>query len=271
MYKTIFAYLPSAKSAPVLAGAAAELAARHKARLIGAHNSAKFMIYGGIPEDFAALHAQEQKQQAEAVEQSLAEAAASCGVAHVWRHKALTDTDAFADIVAAARTADLIVAGVAGEDDPLGQWYDLPLRLVLETGRPVLLLPADQAQATLGERATIGWNASKEAARAAFDALPLLQAAKAVRVLAVNPAAGGAETSSGDLAAALAEHGVTAKADAIATERPEAEELLDEAARGAGDLLVMGCYGHSRWREMVLGGVTRHVLGHMKTPVLMSH
>jgi nucleotide-binding universal stress UspA family protein len=271
MYKTIFAYLPSAKSAPLLAGVAADLAARHQARLIGAHNSAKFMIYGGIPEDFAALHAQEQRQLAEAVENSLSEAAASRSVSHVWRHRALKDTDSFADIVAAARTADLIVAGGAGEDDPLGHWYDLPLRLILETGRPVLLVPTSGAQATIGETVTIGWNHSREAARAAFDALPLLKAAKAVRVLAINSAEGGTRSPSDDLAGALAEHGVNAEANAITTARSEAEELLDEAARGAGSLLVMGCYGHSRWREMVLGGTTRYVLNAMKTPVLMSH
>jgi hypothetical protein len=80
MYKTIFAYLPSAKSAALLSGVAADLAARHQARVIGAHNSAKFMIYGGIPEDFEALHAQEQRQRADAIEKSFTEATAARGV-----------------------------------------------------------------------------------------------------------------------------------------------------------------------------------------------
>ena len=271
MYKTIFVYLPSSKTAGLLAEVAAELASRYQARIVGAHNSAKFMIYGGIPEDFAALHAQGQRQQAEAIEKRLTETAAGRGVAHVWRHKALTDTEAFNDIVSAARAADLIVAGGAGEDDPLGHWYDLPIRLVLETGRPVLLVPADQGQMTFGERVTVAWNHSREAARAAFDALPLLESAKSVRVLAINSLQDGAEHPSDDLAGALAEHGVKAEAAAIATERAEGEELLQEMARSHSDLLVMGCYGHSRWREMVLGGTTQYVLDHMKLPVLMSH
>jgi nucleotide-binding universal stress UspA family protein len=271
MYKTIFAYLPSAKSAALLSGVAADLAARHQARVIGAHNSAKFMIYGGIPEDFEALHAQEQRQRADAIEKSFTEATAARGVQAVWRHKAMTDTDAFADIVAAARSADLIVAGGAGEDDPLGHWYDLPIRLVLETGRPVLLVPAQHGEVVFGARVTVAWNHSREAARAAFDALPLLMGAKSVRVLAINSTVVGTENPSDDLAAALAEHGVKAEAAAIATGRSEAEELLEEAARSHSDLLVMGCYGHSRWREMVLGGATRYVLDNMRTPVLMAH
>jgi nucleotide-binding universal stress UspA family protein len=271
MYKTVFAYLPSVKSAPLLAGLAAELAARHGARVIGAHNSAKFMIYGGIPEDFAALRAQEQREAADAIEQAFAEAATSRGVGRVWRHRVLKDTDAFADIVAAARTADLVIAGGAGEDDPLGHWYDLPLRLVLETGRPVLLVPADYGQTGFGERVTVAWNGSREAARAAFDSVPLLKTAKSVRVLSINSTQESTENPSDALAVVLAEHGVKVEAEAVATAGSEADALLEDVARSGSDLLVMGCYGHSRWREMALGGVTRHVLNTMKTPVLMSH
>ncbi len=194
------------------------------------------------------------------------------GVAHEWRHRALTDTDAFIDIVAAARTSDLIIAGGQGEDDPIGRWYDLPLRLIMETGRPVLLVPENGSFASVGERITVAWNHSRESARAAFDALPLLRSASVVRILAVNSPESGAANPSEALAASLARHGVNAEAAvANSTVHSDAEALMSELALAGTDLLVMGCYGHSRLREMVLGGATKHVLNTMQIPVLMSH
>jgi nucleotide-binding universal stress UspA family protein len=184
----------------------------------------------------------------------------------------MTDTEAFADIVAAARSADLVIAGGKGEDDPIGHWYDLPIRLVMETGRPVLLIPADGKIATFGERITVAWNHSRESARAAFDALPLLKMAQTVRVLAVNSPAEGIDGPSAALAASLARHGVNAEAAVSnATDHSDGQVLLGELQRSNSDMLVMGCYGHSRLREMVLGGATKKVLSQMSVPVLMSH
>jgi nucleotide-binding universal stress UspA family protein len=272
MYKTILTYMPSAKTSKSLAGVASELAARTGARLIGAHNSAKLKLYGGIPADFLTQYEAQQREQADIVERSLTEAASARGVSYLWRHKLLLDTESFEDIVAAARTADLIVAAGRGEDDPLGRWYDLPVRLILETGRPVLLLPTHTSSANIGKQITIGWNRSRESARAAFDAIPLLRAAETVRVLSINPVESGVEGPTDDLVSALRQHGVQAEgAIAMTAAHSEAEELLKEMTRSQRDLLVMGCYGHSRLRQMILGGTTKYVLDHMTTPVLMSH
>lgn len=272
MYKTIFTYLPSAPSAALLTEVAAYLADKCGAHLIGAHNSARLSIYGGIPSDYLAQYNQRQRDEAAAIEKSFEQVAAGRNVAHEWRHKAMIDTEAFNDIVSQARTADLIVAGGKGQEDPLGEWYDLPVRLVLETGRPVLLIPADGKFTSIGARVTVAWNHTRESARAAFDALPLLKMASSVRVLAVNSTEAGATSPSEDLAATLARHGVNAVASvATSTARSDGEELLANLATDGSDLLVMGCYGHSRLREMVLGGATRKVLATMKMPVLMSH
>jgi nucleotide-binding universal stress UspA family protein len=118
----------------------------------------------------------------------------------------------------------------------------------------------------------VAWNHSRESARAAFDALPLLKMAATVRVLAVNSPVDGVDNPSQGLAASLTRHGVNAEA-AISntTQQSEAEELLGELRRSNSDMLVMGCYGHSRLREFVLGGATRNVLNKMSVPVLMSH
>lgn len=272
MYKTIFTYLPSAESAPLLSGVAASLGKKCGAALIGAHNSVRIMLYGGVPSDYLAQHNHRQREEAEAIEAAFVQAAEAHGLQHEWRHKALADNEAFGDIVEAARTADLIIAGGTGEGDPLGQWYDLPIRLVLETGRPVLLVPENSGIDTLGEQVTIAWNGSKESARAAFDALPLLKLGARVRVLSVNSTEESTEDPTQDLVASLKRHGIDAEgAVSNTTDESESRHLLAEHARSGSDLLVMGCYGHSRLREMVLGGVTKHVLNHLNTPVLMSH
>ncbi|MGB0086882.1 MAG: universal stress protein [Rhodomicrobiaceae bacterium] len=272
MYKTILAYLPSAESAGLLSEVGGYLAEKCRAHLIGAHNSARITLYGGIPSEYLAQHNQRQRQEADSIRQDFEKTVSARGVSHEWRHHAMKDTDAFADIVAAARTADLIVAGGKGQEDPLGRWYDLPIRLVLESGRPTLLIPADGKFATMGERITVAWNHTRESARAAFDALPLLKTASWVRILAVNSPHGGVKAPSEELATTLARHGVNVEpAVSNTTERSEGEELLGEVERTNSDMLVMGCYGHSRLRETVLGGATRYVLSHMSKPVLLSH
>ncbi len=126
-----------------------------------------------------------------------------------------------------------------------------------------------------GKKVLVAWNARREAARAVFDALPLLQQADEVKVVWVNPQAEGAapvDVPAGDICAALARHGVKCEATEVAHPRSGVgRTLLARAAEYGSDLLVMGCYGHSRLREFVLGGASRHVLEHMTIPVLMSH
>jgi nucleotide-binding universal stress UspA family protein len=154
----------------------------------------------------------------------------------------------------------------------VGSFHDVPIRLTLETGRPVLLVPADPKMTTVGQRITVAWNHSRESARAAFDALPMLQLAASVQILGINPTADNASGPGEDLASALSRHGVNAHPTVANTAaRGEGEELIAALARHESDMLVMGCYGHSRLREMVLGGVTKYVLAHANIPVLLSH
>jgi nucleotide-binding universal stress UspA family protein len=105
------------------------------------------------------------------------------------------------------------------------------------------------------------------------DALPLLQLATKVTVLSIG-ADRGAESRmpGGDIAVHLARHGVAAEPDwTLGLDITVGDLLLSRAADLGSDLIVMGAYGHSRLREMVLGGATRHMLQQMTVPVLMSH
>jgi len=173
------------------------------------------------------------------------------------------------DVVARlGRVADLIVVGRAeGEDDPTAA-ATLNAAL-LETGRPVLVAPA-KPPASVGRKIAIAWNGSAESARAVGAAMPLLARAQ-VTILSVAEE-GPAGLAAGDLAAHLAWHGVAADVRNLdATGDSVGAALLAEATRAEADLLVMGAYTHSRWRQLIWGGVTRHVLEHASIPVLLAH
>jgi nucleotide-binding universal stress UspA family protein len=175
-----------------------------------------------------------------------------------------------------ARTADLVVAGQTDPEWALTDWLDIPDRLAMESGRPVLIIPnAGSAREDIGEKVVVAWNGRREAARAVFDALPLLQRARSVKIVWVNPEsepATAADLPTVDIGAALARHGVRCEATQLARPRENAGKALIDCVKDSdADLLVMGCYGHTRFREMVFGGASRYVLAHMPIPVLMSH
>src|SRR5215471_6305021 len=143
------------------------------------------------------------------------------------------------------------------------------------SGRPILVVPYVGNFADLGRRVVIGWNASREAARAVNDAMPLLTSAETVTVLTIDPREGPrahGELPGADISLHLARHGVKAEIErTVSADLPVGEVLLSRVADLGADLLVMGAYGHSRARELLLGGATRSLLRSMTLPVLMSH
>ena len=184
--------------------------------------------------------------------------------------------DAAEAVAMYARYADLAVLGqVDPEEVGRGAQIDLPERVLTASGRPVLMVPYAGTFETLGERVLVAWNASAQAARAINDALPLLARAKRVVILTIHPEGGDRGHGDGpgaDIAQHLARHGVKAEANHSAADNVDVGDLLlSRAADEGADLIVMGVYGHSRLRELVLGGVSRHLFEHMTVPVFMSH
>jgi len=179
-----------------------------------------------------------------------------------------------ATVALQAGTADVAVVSQGAEMMAFGS-DDLPERVVLEGGRPVIVIPRAGHYTTFGERVLIAWNGRREATRAVFDALPLLKRASDVKVLAVESGRSGEQIDfpGAEIAAALARHGVKVEASRSVVEggASVADELLNRLSDEGRDLLVMGCYGHSRMREFVFGGVTRDILANMTAPVLLSH
>ena len=175
-----------------------------------------------------------------------------------------------------ARLHDLTVMPMP-EGDYFGQldshWY-LETAL-LEAGRPVLVLPHGHHAAGMGSfgSVAVAWDNSRAAARAIADAIPVLQRAKSVRVATiVNEKAIGADPEPGEILTYLAAHGVGAVHDRIeAAGRDAGTALATYVRQHSAKLLVMGGYGHSRMREIALGGVTKAMLTHPPVPVFLSH
>ena len=170
-----------------------------------------------------------------------------------------------------ARYADLVVAAQSQPDSSDRRFIDLAEDVLIASGRPVLVIPAIGAKAPIANKVAVAWNGSREAARALADAMPLLDKAKSVEIfIAGDPELG--DLPGADIAAHLARHGI--KVDVYRSPGSEVsvgDALLNRVAETGADLIVMGGYGRSRFREFILGGVTRHILQHMTVPVLMSH
>ncbi len=153
------------------------------------------------------------------------------------------------------------------------QWY--AETALFETGRPVLVLPHKYSAPTMGHFGTVAvaWDNSRAAARAIADAMPVLHSAKSVRVVTiVNDKAIGSEPPPGAILNHLAMHGISAVHDMIEARGRDAGTALTDYVRDqSAGLLVMGGYGRSRMREIMLGGATKTMLTHPPVPVFLSH
>lgn len=278
-YKTILVHCNDLRRVARVTGAAVEIADRFGAHLIGLSVAPPVhLIPAGMPGTPDVIVADEQAKAYRQGNPQLRRAffeAASCAskVIAEWREQD-ADRTSLADIVlASARAADLVV--VAQKD---GAWsqsshLDVDDALILGSGRPVLVVPNDGLCSTAARRVLIAWNQSREATRAVFDSLPLLQKAEDVAIVTFAPG----ETAlpphaEPHICTALARHGVKSRAIESMTKHVDVgRSLTQQAISQRADLLVMGCYGHSRLREFVLGGASRHQFRHMLIPVLMSH
>lgn len=273
--KNLLVLVDNTKAAATRIAYATSLAAKHDAHLTGLYVKAPIHIPGYAM-------AQMQAEVREMQQRFLAEGAEEAHklfneIVHRegrddrsdWR-VARGDAETAAEVL--VRYADLVIAGQL--DPAEGARPDTvdPGDLILACGRPVLLVPYAYKLETVGERIMVAWSGTRESARAVADAMPLLEAASHVTVMAVNPEPELGDEPCADISLHLARHGVDAEAAHLHVEDiTPADAILSRAVDLSIDLIVMGGYGRSRLRELVLGGVTRHMLQHMTVPVLMSH
>jgi nucleotide-binding universal stress UspA family protein len=171
--------------------------------------------------------------------------------------------------------ADLVVLGTQDPPEEAGLASDLFSQALFGSGRPVLLVPPKARLAGLPKRVALAWRPGREASRAAHDLLSLFGPALDITIVIVDPDTGsdghGAEPGA-DIAAHLSRHGATVTVAAVPSAGVPVGEALLRAARDANaDLLAMGGYGHSRLRELILGGATRDIFASATLPVLYSH
>jgi nucleotide-binding universal stress UspA family protein len=167
------------------------------------------------------------------------------------------------------RLFDLIVVG-RSEASVSRRWREVREAALFETGRPVLLAPAE-TPSSVGRRIVIAWNGSSESARTIGFGMPFLLAAQHVEVLTVegDTVAG---PSGSEVVAHLARHGISATSRTLKTDqRPAGEVILDEASDIGADLVLKGAFTRSRFRQVVFGGTTQHILDYAKIPVLLAH
>ncbi|ASV99031.1 universal stress protein [Paraburkholderia aromaticivorans] len=276
-YKTIVVHLDTSQHAhPRL-----EIALR-LANQFGAHLTGAFAVFSPDPRSLYVMagtaeyyqsHQEMRAERSAALERLFHAELRRAGVTGEW---IAIDEPASVAIPRVGRCADLIVAGQDNPADPesyVGDFF--PENLVLSSGRPVLLVPYASNDRSTGGRVLVAWDGSREATRAVHDALPFMQAATSTTILTINGEHDGAGTRipGADIAALIARHGVRVEVADIETGRGGSvgEMLLSQVADSGADLLVMGGYGHARWRELVMGGATRTILRSMTVPVLMSH
>ncbi|HFC04579.1 MAG TPA: universal stress protein [Rhizobiales bacterium] len=168
---------------------------------------------------------------------------------------------------------DLVVVPQSRNDDGDGIETGFAEQVIMESGRPVLVIPTYGEFKEIGKSVLVAWNGKRESARAIFDAMPFLRRADKVEVSWLNPdKEDGLDLPGAEMAEVLARHDIDVTVEAIpAGDLAVGEALLSHASDLGADMLVMGAYGHSRMREFVFGGATRTILESMTIPVLMSH
>jgi nucleotide-binding universal stress UspA family protein len=173
-----------------------------------------------------------------------------------------------------ARFADLVLLPHPYGNDSAPEAEAVLEAALFDGAAPVLLLPGTLLPETLGKRVVIAWNQGREAMAAVRRALPLLRKADLVNIVVVDPPAYGPERSDpgGALCQMLVRHGVKAEVSVLARTMPRVSDVLVRHIRDQNaDILVMGAYGHSRFREAILGGATRDMLELAQVPVFLAH
>jgi nucleotide-binding universal stress UspA family protein len=282
-YKTILVHVSPSPHCARRTELALGLAAAFEAHLVGAAmNGVPHIIYEGNSMEAALQLAGAQMNamaaQAGAALEAFERQCVQFGLASFERRQ-LNDDD-LNGLILQSRYADLLVLGQPDPDETRFTLDgDLPATVALNSARPLLVVPyapsAPSAQtAALPGRVLIGWDGGAAATRAITAALPLLQRARAVTLAVINPDRawnGHGEEPGADMALFLARHGVKVEVAVRSTRGDPGATLLTMASDLGAELLVLGAYGHSRFRELVLGGASATVLEAMTVPVLLAH
>lgn len=278
-YRSILVHLDDTSRCAVRTAFAARLALEHGAHLLGLAPAGLVNLparatptLAGIPDCLERAQAQLNERAAarvDAFRRCVAEAGLEAFDARV------DEAHPVESLVAHARNQDLIVMGQNDPADPDGDFDgDLAQQVLLQAGRPVLVVPRAGPCEHAGGNVLVAWKDTRESARALHDALPFLSRARQVHLMCLERPSELRHVTRlqlNDMRKWLERHGVGSHVHQEVARSGVGDMLLSRARDLNADLIVMGGYGHSRMAEFVLGGVTRTLLGRMTTPVLFSH
>ncbi|MFQ5973116.1 MAG: universal stress protein [Alphaproteobacteria bacterium] len=273
--KTILVHLADDPDHMARLGCAIDLAEKFQAHLTGLYISSPLhmpreVLGRGASLGYLATAAESRREHAERVEKEFREQCGRAGVPLEWRYDAGDHTDVLA---AHSIYADLTIVSRLDRDKAEYRLaLPFPDELPLLAACPVLMLPPGYNGAPFGRRIIVGWKLTREAGRTARAAVPFMTGAESVIVLVACRFDETRELPGAEIANTLDRYGVKVEINHENDERDEAGEvLLAKAAELDCDMLVMGAFGHSRLKELIFGGTTKHVMGHATIPVLMAH
>ncbi len=269
--KHLLVHLDSTDRAPQRVALAVKLASRFGARLTGL-----FAESASIGPSIVARRSPQHIERA--MEESRARfeaAAAEAGLTTDWWQ---LEAGEYAQVVGwtvvCCRYVDLAIFGQHDPDHVSTLPHDLIEQVLLNSGRPVLVVPYVGSYGDVGDRVLVAWTGSREAARAVNDAIPFMRRAKEVNVIALQHATGGTHSvpvPPVDIAVHLRAHGIDAKYERIIVDELGAvDNVLNRAAESGADLTVLGGYGHYGFPYLQRSSTTRDILRTMTTPVLLS-
>lgn len=274
-FKTIVAILQNEQDAERVLDCAIPLADRFESHLIGIHAEALPVPYTsatGFPDtEFLQVSADMNRERAEKLQALFLGRIEKTGLSFEWRSLESFSGDSALTGISSVRAADLIIAAQRETGGDPSADVDT---LVYDAGRPVLVVPHEGPLVTTFKHVLLAWNGSKEAARAAFDALPFIIEAEKTDILVIdppdtlddNPEAAGAE-----IAAALSRHGATVSVSVQQSGNASVDDVIQtRIAETGADLLVLGAYSHSWLRQLLFGGVTRTVLRTVPVAAFLS-
>jgi len=263
-FKTIVAILQNERDAARVLDCALPLARQFEAHLIGVHAEAMPVPYtsaSGFPDtEFLQVSADLNKERAGKLKAEFTQRTEGSGLSLEWRSLETFSGDSAISALSSVRAADLVVAGQGEEGGD--STADIGA-LVYDAGRPVLVVPHSGPMVTSFNRILIAWNGSREAARAAFDALPFIVQAELTEILIIDPPEDldGSVDAGSEIAASLSRHGANVTVAAVKSGGASMEDVIQDHLSATGaDLLVLGAYSHSWLRRLIFGGVTRSVL-----------
>jgi len=277
-FRTILVHLDRSGRSPVRAALAAQWARAHESHLTGLIPTG---LYDGIipadaiatgMTDYIAESADYLRRRAEAIAREFRQDIAASGPLSY--EVQLVDGVTEDAVVRYGHASDLVVLGQSDESARQDTTvHGLAEHVLMEVGRPVLVVPSSGEFSGVPRNIVVAWDGSREAAVALHASLPALRGAR-VSLLSLRHPRDGDDVQRllmHDMIQFLLRQGVQARAESAVTEIGIADALLSRVSEIGADLLVMGAYGHSRFRERILGGVTRQILAQMTVPVLMAH